>query len=161
MSERTHVGIAEVRTSREPTEVLFSSNLGSCVGVAIFDPKIAMAGLIHCLLPMSQSDLEKAQRNPSMYVDTGVVQLLNEFIQGGSNKKDLQIVVAGGSQINDEGGVFEIGKKNYTVLRKVLWKNNLLIKAENVGGSVSRTLSIHVGTGEVWLRINGENSRLA
>lgn len=63
--------------------------------------------------------------------------------------------MAGGAQINDERNYFEIGKKNYAVLRKVLWKNDLLLKGENVGGHTSRTISLQVETGKFFLKMNG------
>jgi chemotaxis protein CheD len=73
----------------------------------------------------------------------------------GSVLKRLSIVAVGGASINDENHVFEIGKKNETVLRKILWKNGLLLKSEDFGGSFGRTLSLEVGTGAVSLKTNG------
>ena len=154
------VGIAECKIAKALDDILTASNLGSCLGVAAYDPKTKRCGMVHCLLPLSQADPEKAKNNPAMFVDTGVALLLQELIRSGAQKKDLVIVVAGGSNINDENNVFEIGKRNFTALRKILWKNNLLIKAEHVGGGSSRTLSLHAATGEVWLKTQGETIQL-
>jgi len=41
-------------------------------------------------------------------------------------------------------------------LRKILWKNNILIKAEDIGGQVSRTVRLDLATGKVWLKYSGE-----
>lgn len=155
------VGIAQMVISDVPQDILIAPNLGSCLGIAVFDRRRRLGGLVHCLLPVSTSNPEKAKQEPSMFVDTGLVNLLNQMVSRGAQRGDLVISVAGGSNINDDGNVFEIGKKNYTVLRKVLWKNNLLIKAEHVGDRISRTVSLRVETGEVWLKINGEESRLS
>ncbi|MCB0311254.1 MAG: chemotaxis protein CheD [Bdellovibrionales bacterium] len=157
---RTNVGIAQMALSKDPTEILFAPNLGSCLGIAVYDPKRKVGGLIHCLLPMSKSDPEKAKANPFMYVDTGVAKLLETLMGSGSIKKDLEIYVAGGAEINDNAQVFQIGKKNITILRKILWKNDMLIKAQNVGENYSRTISLHIGNGEVWLKAQGVDSRL-
>lgn len=155
------VGIGELKFGNSPDLVLTAPNLGSCLGIAVYDPKKKQGAMIHCLLPNSKTNPEKASAQPATFVDTGVVLLLNGLIQRGSVLKDLIIAVAGGSNINDSENVFEIGKKNYTVLRKVLWKNNLLIKAENIGDSVSRTISLNIESGEIWLRISGgENKRM-
>ncbi len=158
--QQTLVGIAQLAISDAPGHVLVAPNLGSCLGIAAYDPKKRVGGLIHCLLPFSQSNKEKAEAEPYTYVDTGVVLLLSELIKRGCSKSDLIIVVAGGSNINDENNVFEIGKKNYTILRKILWKNNLLIKAEHVGDKISRTLSLYIENGDVWLRAAGQETRL-
>lgn len=153
----THlVGIAQMKLSSNPSEVLVAPNLGSCLGVAVYDPVLHRGGVVHCLLPFSKSDLEKAQKNPCMYVDTGFTLLLQELLSGGTDKKKLTIVAVGGANINDDNNIFEIGKKNYTVLKKILWKNGLLLKAEHIGDSVSRTLSLHIATGKTYLKVQGE-----
>ena len=48
----------------------------------------------------------------------------------------------------------------YSLLRKLLWKNNLMITSEDVGGSVSRTVRLDVGTGDVLLRAGGDERLL-
>jgi chemotaxis protein CheD len=155
------VGIGEMVISDKPGDVLSAPNLGSCIGVSIYDPASKRGGMIHCMLPVSKSNPEKAAETPTTYVDTGVVMMLNQLLANGANKRSLVITVAGGSNINDSNNVFEIGKKNYTVFRKIMWKNGLLIKGEHIGDSVSRTVSLHLDTGEVWVRVNGEMVQLA
>ena len=89
-----------------------------------------------------------------MFVDTGISELIREIYDRGGKKNRLVVKVAGCSQLLDDKNLFEIGKRNYTVLRKVLWKNNILISGEHVGGSVSRTLFLDIATGSVIVRIN-------
>ncbi len=155
------IGIGEMAISDKPDEILTAPNLGSCLGVSIYDPVLKFGGMIHCMLPMSKSNTEKAQENPCVYVDTGVVKLLNDMTARGSSKRNLVIVAVGCSNISDTNNVFEIGKKNHTVFRKVMWKNGLLVKAEHIGDSLSRTISLHIGTGEVWLKFSGQTIQLA
>ena len=52
----------------------------------------------------------------------------------------------------DSEGIFNIGKRNYLALRKVLWKAGVLVQAEDVGGNVPRTVRLEVGSGRFWLR---------
>ena len=156
MANEKYIGIAEWVVTEEPEAVLTAANLGSCLGISAFDPKRRCGGMIHCLLPMSKNDPDKAAAKPAMYVDTGVTLLLNKLVSMGCRLNDLEINVGGGAQINDQNNFFEIGKKNYTVLRKLLWKNNLLLKGEHVGGMHSRTVSLHIKTGEVWVKTNGQ-----
>lgn len=158
--DRINVGIAEIAISDADVTQLTAPNLGSCLGIACYDHKRRRGGMIHCLLPMSINDPEKAKANPCMYVDTGVALLLNEMLKFGTPVGELKIYVAGGAQINDVQGVFNIGKKNYTVLRKILWKNNLLISGEQVGGVICRTISLEVKTGDVWVRTGSEQQQL-
>lgn len=154
------VGIAEIAFSTDPEETLVAANLGSCLGVGVYDTKTKLAGMIHCLLPLSKSDPEKAKEKPTMYVDTGIPVLFENFFAKGSRKEDLLIWAVGCAQMSEGQEVFEIGKKNHTVFRKILWKNNLLAKHEDVGGSSSRTLSLQVGSGKAFLKTNGQTTEL-
>ena len=154
-SRQINVNIAEMVISEDPGVVLAAPNLGSCLGIAVYDPGARVGGLIHCLLPTSTRDPEKARERPYMFVDTGVVRLLEGVLKHGGRKNNLVVSVAGGAQINDDNGVFEIGKKNYTVLRKLLWANSLLIEAEDVGGKHCRTITLNIATGEVAIKITG------
>ena len=160
MEGHTLIGIAQMKISADPAEVLVAPNLGSCLGVAVYDPAKKIGGVIHCLLPLSKSDPEKAKQQPCMYVDTGVALLLEQMFAQGADRKTLIISVAGGSNISDQTNVFEIGKKNYTVLKKLLWKNNLLLKAQHVGAHCPRTMSLTIDTGAVTVKVQEEVIRL-
>jgi chemotaxis protein CheD len=67
--------------------------------------------------------------------------------------------VVGGAEILDQKGLFNIGKRNCAVLRKLFWKNNVMIEFEDVGGNVNRTLKLEVGTGTTWLKTSGNGLR--
>jgi len=138
---------------------LITYSLGSCIGVTIYDPIIRVGGLLHYMLPESQIDPLKAQKNPFMFADTGIPLLFKEAYRFGAAKNRLIVKIAGGSQIMDDSGFFNIGKRNYNALRKILWKNNVMIKAEDVGGQVSRTVRLDVGSGKVWVRYSGEEEK--
>lgn len=154
------VGIAEMVMTRDPGEVIIAANLGSCLGISVYDIEKKVGGVVHCLLPLSKSDPDKAKEKPFMYVDTGVAKLLDMILSEGGKKENLEICVAGGAQINDSSNVFEIGKKNFTILRKILWKNGLLLKAQDVGADYSRTISLDMSDGSVWLKANGDTVKL-
>lgn len=157
---RKLAGIGELVLSDNSADLIVATSLGSCLGVSVYDPKRRIGGMVHAFLPSSQSDPEKAKIKPATYVDTGVSLLLQKLISAGSNKRDLVIAVAGGSAINDANGVFDIGKRNFTVLRKLLWKNNLLLSASDVGGDCSRTVTLYIASGEVWVKKQGETKKL-
>lgn len=156
----TLINIAEMKLSALPQEVLVATNLGSCLGIAAYDPQIKVGGMVHCLLPLSNADPKKAADNPYCFVDTGFAALLNELIAKGANRKHLVIVAVGGANINDSENVFEIGKRNYTALRKIMWKNGLLLHAEDIGGTASRTLFLEIGTGKCELKSEGKTKLL-
>jgi chemotaxis protein CheD len=149
-----------MKVSNNPEEILTAPNLGSCVGISVYDPHMRIGGLIHCLLPLSKNDPQKAASNPCMYVDTGLTVLFDTILSQGCDKRNLRLAAVGGANINDENNIFEVGKKNITVLKKFLWKNSFLLSAEDFGESVSRTISLYIGNGRTILRCNGETRDL-
>ena len=149
------VGVGDMKVSNDPESVLVTYSLGSCIGLSIYDPAVKVGGLLHYMLPDSSLDGQKAKKNPYMFGDTGIPLLFKETYKFGAKKNRLKIVVVGGSQILDQKGLFNIGKRNHTVLRKMFWKNNAMIDFEDVGGSVNRTLKLEIKTGQAWLKVSG------
>lgn len=142
------VEIAGMKISSDPEDTLVTYSLGSCLGITIYDPVLRLGGMIHCMLPLSKVDPQKAAARPFMFVDTGVQQMLGELYELGLRKSRAVIHVAGGAQVLDTTGVFRIGERNFTVLRKILWNNGLLMESQTVGGHHSRTIRLNIGTGE-------------
>lgn len=158
--KNTVVGISDMKTSRDPNELLITYSLGSCLGVVIYDPVARVAGLLHSMLPLSKIDHAKAEANPFMFVDTGVPALFKEAYQLGAEKKNIVLKAIGCSSLLDEEGFFKIGERNFTVLRKLLWKNNILIDKQDIGGNLSRTVTICVQTGRVTVKTGGKETEL-
>ena len=150
------VGVADMAVSKNPNDEIITYALGSCLGITVYDPVVQVGGMIHIMLPMSTIDAEKAKNKPYMFVDTGVPILFNECYKAGAVKSRLIVKVAGGARFKTEGqDYFNIGQRNFTILRKLLWKNGILLKTYDVGGSISRTLSMDIKTGTVLIKSNG------
>ncbi len=150
------VGVADMKLSNKPGDIVVTHALGSCVGVAIHDPVANVGGILHFMLPNSSVNPEKAKANPFMFADTGVPALFQTAFKMGATKKNIKIKLAGGAQVTDSKDFFAVGKRNQVLIRKILWKNNLLIDGENVGGNISRTMYLEIGTGRTWLQIKGQ-----
>jgi chemotaxis protein CheD len=157
------IGMADVKVSANVDDTLITYALGSCLGIVVHDPVARVAGLLHVMLPSSQIDEAKAKAQPAMFVDTGVPLLFKECYRLGAKKERMTVTVAGGSFSGrtDADDTFQIGKRNMLTLRKLLWKNGVLIHADDTGGvQQSRTMSVQVATGLVQLRTNGTLSVL-
>jgi len=154
------VGISEMFVSTNSNERIVTYSLGSCVGVSIYDPIAKIGGMVHCMLPLSKIDPQKAKDKPYMFTDTGVTFLLQELFDLGATRQKMIVKVAGAASLLDKKGFFKIGERNYTVLRKVLWKNNLLIEAEDVKGAASRTLTLYMDTGITTVKSGGKEVEL-
>lgn len=149
------VGISDMKVSNNVKETLITYSLGSCIGVVIWDPMVKVGGLLHYMLPDSRLDQARAQKKPFMFADTGIPALFKECYSLGAVKGRLIVKVVGGSQILDPTGLFSIGKRNYLILNKLFDKNHITIAAEDIGGSVNRTVSLEIGTGRVHLKVSG------
>jgi chemotaxis protein CheD len=146
------VGMADCQISKSPEAVLVTYALGSCIAVAIHDAVAGVGGLLHYMLPESGISPARAAENPYMFADTGIPLLFRRAYEQGAEKRRLVVRVAGGAQVMDKEGVFNIGKRNYLALRKILWKAGVLVEGEDVGGNTSRTVRLEVGSGRFWLR---------
>ena len=149
---RITVGIADMAVSADPDATLVTFALGSCIGVTVYDPVARVGGLLHFMLPAGSLNDEKAKRNPCMFADAGVPLLFNRAYELGAKKERLVVCAAGGAEILDDDGHFKIGARNRTMLRKLFWKNNILLAADETGGSISRTLSLRLANGSVTVR---------
>ncbi|MEA2063289.1 MAG: chemotaxis protein CheD [Gemmatimonadota bacterium] len=154
------VDISAFKVSNDPEEFLITYSLGSCLGLTVYDPIARVAGMVHCMLPLSKIDPDKARRKPGMFVDTGVPALLNAVFGLGARKERLILKAAGCGKLMDDKNLFRIGERNHTVLRKILWKNNMMLDSEDVGGNASRTVRVIVGTGDVILKSGGREVML-
>jgi chemotaxis protein CheD len=154
------VDISDMKLSQNRDDVLVTYSLGSCVGLTLYDPEAGIGGLIHCMLPHSQIDPEKAKLKPSMFVDTGVAAMLGELYAMGAERENLIAKVAGAGSPLGREEAFRMGQRNYSVLRKFLWKNNIRIENEDVGQSKARSLYLYMADGRTTVKSEGKEVEL-
>ncbi len=149
---RIVIGIGEMAVSNSAEDVLKTFALGSCVALILLDPKTRIVGMAHVALPESRIDEDKAKKLPGYFADTGVENLLMLMKEKGSILHTGYIVkIAGGANVIGSKDHFQIGKRNVTAIKKILWDKNLPIGSEDIGGSNSRTVSIEMKTGQIIL----------
>ena len=156
MSEMIKIDIADMQVSKQENVILVTHALGSCIGITIYDPIAKVGGLIHFMLPTSKIDKDRAADNPMMFADTGIPKLFKAAYKLGAEKSRIIVKVAGGANLLDSQGVFQIGKRNYMAARKLLWANGVMITAEDTGGSNSRGMKLVMQSGETILKPAGQ-----
>jgi chemotaxis protein CheD len=144
------IGGLEVTADREAT--LITHGLGSCIAVMTFDPTAKVAGMLHFQLPASTLSPERARESPGTFADTGIPLLFERMYALGASKAHIQVRVAGGGNFHGDNGTFDIGKRNYTMMRKIFWKAQVLLAAEDCGGNRSRTARLFVDTGQITIQ---------
>ncbi len=137
-------------------EELITYALGSCCGICLYDPNIRLAALIHLMLP---SNLETGRENTMAYADTGIRETLKQMEAKGARRARISAKVAGGAKmfaVSGSGSLGNIGQRNIESVHKVLRAENIRLVAEDVGGSVARTLSFDPATGRATIRSYGK-----
>lgn len=154
------VNISEGRVSDNPETVLATYSLGSCIGVCMYDPVIKIGSMLHYQLPNSKEHPVRAEQKPFMFADTGMQILIDKMLSMGANKKRMHIKIAGGAAMETGPKGFDIGKRNHLAIRKVLWKNGMLIDSEDIGGKTPRNLRIDIENGVVTVESDNIEKKL-
>lgn len=149
------VGISDIKVSNNAGDVIITYALGSCIGIVVFDPIAKVGGMLHYMLPESTLDQNKARENPEMFADTGIPLLFKSCYKLGADKKRMIVKAAGGASILDDTNFFRIGQKNIMAMRKIFWKNNVMIDEEDTGLNYNRTIRLGISTGKVFVRSSG------
>jgi len=150
------VAIGGIEVSEDRGGVLVTHGLGSCVAVMLWDQVGRVGGMLHFQLPTATLSPDRAKLNPGTFADTGIPLLFERMYMLGAKKKDIVVKVAGGGSFHGDTDTFDIGRRNYTMMRKIFWKNQVLIAAEDIGGNRSRTARLFVDTGQVTIQSGSE-----
>lgn len=147
------LGIGDLKISNKPGDIIKTFALGSCVAVIVLAPKTRTVGMAHVALPKSADHCDAAVRKPGYFADIAIPALLEKMGVNGNpeTRRGVIVKLAGGAVIMDPHNVFEIGKRNILAVKKCLWKYGLGPLAEDVGGTISRTVSVSIDTGQVTL----------
>lgn len=157
---RVVISVADLAVSKDPSATLVTYALGSCIGVTIYDPVAHVGGILHFMLPSSQTNMEKSKTVPAMFADVGIPLLFKMAYELGAKKERMVVCAAGGAEVLADEGYFKVGSRNRTILRKLFWKNDILLIADETGGNVSRTLMLLMADGTVTVRTKGKERTL-
>jgi len=157
LGEAIIVGVAEVKGTREASDILIAPSLGSGVGVCAYDPQERVAAIAYFLLPESRGD----ESAPGKYADTAIPSLLERIVELGADPERVRVALVGGAQLGGFRGAgirLEIGARNVSAAQALLEQANIPIVAADIGGIEGRTL--HMTTdGRVHVRAMGKRDR--
>jgi len=153
------VGMADLQSSRHPC-VITTLGLGSCVGIALYDPIRKIVGLAHIMLPSSQQ--ARNNSNIAKFADTAIVKLVDDMVMLGAMKFQIVAKIAGGAQMftfNDPSEIMRIGTRNVVATKEVLYELGIPIAAEDTGGTFGRTIEINSENGKLFIKTIGHGQR--
>lgn len=157
MAKKISVGIADMKIARQEGE-LITYALGSCIGVAFYDPMIKLGALLHIMLPEKSA----TDSNVLKYADSGIRETLRKLYAFGATKGRLVVKIAGGAkmfEMKGPGGLGNIGDRNAQNVKRILMMEGLRVSAEDTGANYARTMSLDVATGQVCVRTAGKPER--
>ena len=160
MSEIIKVGMADLKTCKSPDAVT-TLGLGSCVGVAIWDPVTKIGGLAHVMLP----DSTKVKNNTNVYkfADTGIEELVRLILEMGAGKSRLKAKIAGGAQMfafQNKSDMVRVGDSNVIASKKKLAELGIPLVAEDTGENYGRTVVFYPENGDFYIRAIGKDEKV-
>jgi chemotaxis protein CheD len=144
----TFVHTGEVMSS--PTGTVYSTVLGSCVSVCLWDQESGAGGINHFLLPDQVSNGLSSPRFGNVAMRT----LLSQLDRAGVPVTALRAKIFGGASVL--GGTEQLpdalGARNVELARVLLGLAGIPVVAEDVGGSYGRKLIFRTTDGAAWVR---------
>jgi chemotaxis protein CheD len=144
----TFVHTGEVMSST--TGTVYSTVLGSCVSVCVWDDKSGAGGINHFLLPDQVSNGLSSPRFGNVAMRT----LLDQLNKAGVPMTSLRAKLFGGASVLSGGEPLPdaLGARNVELARVLLGLAGIPIVAEDVGGSHGRKLIFRTTDGAAWVR---------
>ena len=159
MSEVIKVGMADLKIAKEP-DILTTLGLGSCVGIALYDPITKIGGLAHIMLP--DSTQIKNNENKAKFADTALDVLLQEMQGVGARKNRLIAKIAGGAhmfEFKNMNDIMCIGTRNVAAVLYVLEQRNIPVIAQDTGENYGRTIELDTRNGILRVKTIGHGIR--
>jgi len=146
---------------------LITRDLGSCVGVAIRDPKTGVGGLIHVMLPEYDPNGYEASYcqdvNTVKYANTGLDELVRILVKEGAERKRLVAKIAGGAHMIMCPVIAEcndISTQNVKAVKRKLEELHIPVLAEEVGEHYPRTVVFDMSSGALRIVTSGRQDRM-
>ena len=126
--------------------------LGSCVSITIWHPVRRIGGMCHFLLPQRQR--RQGEALDGRYGDEAMEVMVDKLSRAGTRPSEYVAHLYGGADTMPEGNglKFNVGERNIERGWTLIDQYGFQLEGVDVGEDVPRTVSIHLGTGEVDMR---------
>ncbi|MDF1535402.1 MAG: chemotaxis protein CheD [bacterium] len=146
------VGISEFRLAWRPVK-LVTYGLGSCVAVVLFARDEGIGSMAHIMLPMAYGNNDTD--TPGKFADTAVAGMVRMMEQQGISPPGIVAKITGGADMfagQFKGKGRRIGARNILAARKALDNFGIRLVAQDVGGTVGRSVEFMTDTGVLTVR---------
>ena len=152
-SKETLVGMGQIAAGRAPERM--KTVLGSCIGLAIYHPRLKTGAIAHVVLP------DSAGRGgaPGKFADTAVPEMLKLLKELGAPPHGLTAKLAGGANMFGGSGPLQIGDANAEAVVRALRSIGIQAAGQDVGGTKGRRVTFDCTSGEMTVECAGRPAR--
>lgn len=130
--------------------ILKSIAIGSCVVIAAYDFKEKVGALAHIMLP------GKAPENKDLlkfrYATNAMEELIGRMNLLGTKEKNIAICLVGGANVLEKKDD-TIALNNVTSVSDILKKEGIKVKAQAMGGTERRSISLDIDKGSIYYSV--------
>jgi len=149
------VGMADLKAAKAP-DILTTLGLGSCVGITLWDRARKIGGMAHCMLPTYKGF---EGQNIAKFVDSAVVELINQLGRMGVPRNALVAKIAGGAHmfkgVSQNNDLLKIGERNAAAGIAILKQLAIPVLANDTGGTHGRTIELDMENGNLKIKTVG------
>ena len=127
--------------------------LGSCIGLALYDKRLAVGGLAHVVLPQSSGE----DHPPGKFVDTAIPGLIVEMQALAGRPIRPEARIAGGANMFATKVTDTVGRRNIEACERLLTERGIPLAGRHCGGEKGRRMMLDTHTGTVTIEIVGED----
>ncbi|MCL2821129.1 MAG: chemotaxis protein CheD [Oscillospiraceae bacterium] len=152
------VGMADLKVAKHP-DTLTTLGLGSCVGITLFDRAKKIGGMAHCMLPTYKGF---EGQNKAKFVDSAVIELINQLVRIGATRTALVAKIAGGAHMfgrSQNSDMLKIGERNAAAGLAILRQLAIPVQANDTGGSHGRTIELDIDSGALRIKTVGAGEK--
>jgi len=145
MKKIVDIQIGQVKAGKGKV-ILQSKAIGSCVAIVAYDAIKSIGALAHVMLPgraPAKKMIEKTK-----YAANAIDAIVNKMSKLGSKKDDIEVVLVGAANVlrrEDD----TICRDNIESVLELLVKKRLKVKAQALGGTARRSVSLDIERGIV------------
>ncbi len=145
-----HVGMGQAGVAGP--EGGFSAVLGSCLGVALYHPRLHVGAFAHVVLPESNG----RSGPPGKFADVAIPYMIDQLRPRGATPAGLVAKIAGGACMFGAGGPLQIGDANAQKVIELLKAAGIRIAGKHIGGTKGRRVIFQCATGDLTVQIAGQ-----
>jgi len=151
-SSALHVGMGQAAVA--PAGGALQAVLGSCIGLAIYHPRLKRSALAHVVLPDSHGN----NTCPAKFADTAVPHLVALLAAEGVPAAGLVAKITGAASMFGNSGPIQIGESNIAAVKAALQKARISIAGEDLGGGKGRRMRVDGDSGRATVEVVGRPS---